>query len=214
MTAVPRVPSIASVLTFAAGAVLAGSIFGLTFVLEAQSRDAARELERQTTVVAAVGRLGRTIDLMMAIPRGTPGVPPEYFVKENAGRRRDYEEALERVKRLTSDDAEGGAASRTTTVERLLDDWQRVATVPQLQGRNGAGRPEEGVERAMRVRNELRVLEADCLEALGARRSAVERIAVRERMLGRWLAGAVAVGLIAACALRWRAAWPDAGAPS
>jgi len=214
MTAVPRVPSIASVLTFAAGAVLAGAIFGLTFVLEAQSRDAARELERQTTIVAAVGRLGRTIDLMMAIPRGMPGVPPEYFVKENAGRRRDYEEALERVKRLTSDEAENAGATRTATVQRFIDDWQRVATVPQLQGQKGPGRQEEGVARATRVRDELRALETDCLVVLGARRSAVERIATRERMLGRWLAGAVAVGLIVACVLRWRAAWSGAGAPS
>jgi hypothetical protein len=212
MTAVPRVPSIASVLTFGAGAVVAGAIFGLTFVLEGQARDASRELERQTTIVAAVGRLGRTIDLMMAIPRDMPGVPPEYFVKENAARRRDYEEALDRVKRLTADDAERGAARRLPTVQRLIDDWQRAVTVPQLQGRKASGKRDEGADRAARVRDELRALDADCMEVLGSRRSAAERVAVRERMVGRWLAGAVAVGLVVACALRWRAAW--SGAPS
>jgi hypothetical protein len=212
MTAVPRVPSIASVLTFGAGAVVAGAIFGLTFVLEGQARDASRELERQTTIVAAVGRLGRTIDLMMAIPRDMPGVPPEYFVKENAARRRDYEEALDRVKRLTADDAERGAARRLPTVQRLIDDWQRAVTVPQLQGRKASGKRDEGAHRAARVRDELRALDADCMEVLGSRRSAAERVAVRERMVGRWLAGAVAVGLVVACALRWRAAW--SGAPS
>jgi CHASE3 domain sensor protein len=212
MTAVPRVPSIASVLTFGAGAVIAGAIFGLTFVLEGQARDASRELERQTTIVAAVGRLGRTIDLMMAIPRGMPGVPPEYFVKENAARRRDYEEALDRVKRLTADDAERGAARRLPTVQRLIDDWQRAVTVPQLQGRKASGKRDEGADRAARVRDELRALDAECMEVLGSRRSAAERVAVRERMVGRWLAGAVAVGLVVACALRWRAAW--SGAPS
>jgi hypothetical protein len=210
MTAVPRVPSIASVLTFGAGAVIAGAIFGLTFVLEGQARDASRELERQTTIVAAVGRLGRTIDLMMAIPRGMPGVPPEYFVKENAARRRDYEEALDRVKRLTADDAERGAARRLPTVQRLIDDWQRAVTVPQLQGRKTSGKQDEGADRAARVRDEFRALDADCMEVLGSRRSAVERVAIRERMVGRWLAGAVAVGLVVACALRWRAAWSDA----
>jgi CHASE3 domain sensor protein len=213
MTAVPRVPSIASVLTFAAGAVIAGAIFGLTFVLEGQSRDATRELERQTTIVAAVGRLGRTIDLMMAIPR-IPGVPPGYLVKENAGRRRDYEEALERVKRLTADEAEIGAAATTrlTSVERSVDEWQRAVTVPQLQGRKASGKQDEGVDRAARARDELRALETDCLDVLGSRRSALDKIAVRERMVGRWLAGAVALGLVVACALRWRAAW--SGAPS
>jgi CHASE3 domain sensor protein len=214
MTAVPRVPSIASVLTFAAGAVIAGAIFGLTFVLESQSRDATRELERQTTIVAAVGRLGRTIDLMMAIPR-IPGVPPEYLVKENAGRRRDYEEALERVKRLTADEAEIGAAAaatRLTSVERSVDEWQRAVTVPQLQGRKASGKPEEGINRAAHARDELRALETDCLDVLGSRRSALDKIAVRERMVGRWLAGTVALGLVVACALRWRVAW--SGAPS
>jgi CHASE3 domain sensor protein len=212
MTAVPRVPSIASVLTFAAGAVIAGAIFGLTFMLESQSRDATRELERQTTIVAAVGRLGRTIDLMMAIPR-IPGVPPEYLVKENAGRRRDYEEALERVKRLTADEAEiGAAASRLTSVERSVDEWQRAVTVPQLQGRKASGKQDEGINRAAHARDELRALETDCLDVLGSRRSALDKIAVRERMVGRWLAGAVALGLVVACALRWRVAW--SGAPS
>jgi CHASE3 domain sensor protein len=213
MTAVPRVPSIASVLTFAAGAIIAGAIFGLTFVLESQSRDATRELERQTTIVAAVGRLGRTIDLMMAIPR-ISGVPPEYLVKENAGRRRDYEEALERVKRLTVDEAEIGAAAATrlTSVERSVDEWQRAVTVPQLQGRKASGKKEEGVDRAAHARDELRALETDCLEVLGSRRSALDKIAVRERMVGRWLAGAVALGLVVASALRWRTAW--SGAPS
>ncbi|HEX2344769.1 MAG TPA: hypothetical protein VHI98_30150 [Vicinamibacterales bacterium] len=208
----PRVPSIASVLTFAAGAVIAGAIFGLTFMLESQSRDATRELERQTTIVAAVGRLGRTIDLMMAIPR-IPGVPPEYLVKENAGRRRDYEEALERVKRLTADEAEiGAAASRLTSVERSVDEWQRAVTVPQLQGRKASGKQDEGINRAAHARDELRALETDCLDVLGSRRSALDKIAVRERMVGRWLAGAVALGLVVACALRWRVAW--SGAPS
>jgi hypothetical protein len=214
MTAVPRVPSIASVLTFAAGAVIAGAIFGLTFVLEGQSRDATRELERQTTIVAAVGRLGRTIDLMMAIPR-IPGVPPGYLVKENAGRRRDYEEALERVKRLTADEAEIGAAAaatRLTSVERSVDEWQRAVTVPQLQGRKASGKQEEGINRAAHARDELRALETDCLDVLGSRRSALDKIAVRERMVGRWLAGTVALGLVVACALRWRVAW--SGAPS
>ncbi|HEY7475750.1 MAG TPA: hypothetical protein VH679_12110 [Vicinamibacterales bacterium] len=208
----PRVPSIASVLTFAAGAVLAGAIFGLTFVLEGQARDAARELERQTTIVAAVGRLGRAIDLMMTIPHGVTGVPADYLVKENAGRRRDYEEALDRVKRLTADDSELDVASRISAVERSIDGWQRAVTVPQMQGRKTSAKQEEGTDRAARVQKELRALETDCLEALGSRRSAVDRIAVRERMVGRWLAGAVAVGLIAACTLRWRAAW--SGAPS
>jgi hypothetical protein len=212
MTAVPRVPSIASVLTFAAGAVLAGAIFGLTFVLEGQSRDATRELERQTTIVAAVGRLARTIDLMLAIPRAMPGVPPEYLVKENASRRREYEDALTRVKRLTADDADPDVASRIATVERSIDDWQRAVTVPQLQGRKTPARQENGVDRGARVRDHLRALETDCMEVLGSRRSALDRIAVRERMVGRWLAGAVAVGLVVACALRWRAAW--SGAPS
>ena len=212
MTAVPRVPSIASVLTFAAGAVLAGAIFGLTFVLEAQARDATRELERQTTVVAAVSRLGRSIDLMMAIPRAIPGVPGEALLKENASRRRDYEEALERVKRLTTDKAELAGADRITTVERSVDDWQRAVTVPQMQGRKASGKRDDGAERAARARDELRALETDCLEVLGSRRSDLERVLVRERMVGRWLAGAVAVGLVVACALRWRAAW--SGAPS
>jgi hypothetical protein len=212
MTVVPRVPSIASVLTFAAGAVLAGAIFGLTFVLEGQARDATRELERQTTIVAAVGRLGRTIDLMMAIPHGVTGSPSEYLVKENVGRRRDYEEALDRLKRLTADDAEPVVAQRLATVQRFIDDWQRAVTVPQMQGRKTSGKQDDGADRAARVRDELRALETGCLEMLGGRRSAVERIAVRERMVGRWLAGAVAIGFIVACAIRWRAAWT--GAPS
>jgi hypothetical protein len=200
------------VLTFAAGAVLAGAIFGLTFVLEGQARDATRELERQTTIVAAVGRLGRTVDLMMTIPHGVTGIPPDYLLKENAGRRREYEEALDRVKRLTADDAEVDVARRITTVERSIDDWQRAVTVPEMQGRKTSSKKEDGAARAARVRDELRGLETGCLEALGGRRSAAERIAIRERMVGRWLAGAVAVGFIVACAIRWRAAWT--GAPS
>lgn len=212
MTAVPRVPSLAGVLTLAAGAVLAGAIFGLTFVLEGRARDAAHGLERQTAIVAAVGRLVRAVDLTMAIPRALPGVPSEDLVREHAGRRREYEDALERVTRLAAAEADSGAASRAATIERFIDDWQRAVTVPLLQGRQGPGRSEDGIARAARVRDELRALEADAWEVLGARRSAVERIAVRERMLGRSLAAAVAVGLVVACALRWRAAWP--GAPS
>jgi hypothetical protein len=210
MTAVPRVPSIASVLTFAAGAIIAGAIFGLTFVLESQARDATRELERQTTIVAAVSRLGRTIDLMMAIPRAMPGVPGEPLVKENATRRRDYEEALERIKRLTADEAELAVAGRITTVEQAIDDWQRAVTVPQMQGRRASGKQDDGAKRAARAGESLRALETDCLEVLGSRRSDLERVLVRERMVGRWLAGAVAVGFIVACAIRWRAAWSSA----
>ncbi|MGH9328931.1 MAG: hypothetical protein ACRD09_00685 [Vicinamibacterales bacterium] len=208
----PRVPSIAGVLTLAAGAALAGAIFGLTFVLEGRARDAAHGLERQTAIVADVGRLVRAVDLMMAIPRALPGVRSEDLVREHAGRRREYEDALERVKRLAAAEADSGAASRAATIERSLDDWQRAVTVPLLQGRQGPGQSEDGIARAARVRDELRALEADAWEVLGTRRSAVERIAGRERMLGRWLAAAVAVGLVVVCALRWRAAW--SGAPS
>ena len=39
MTGVSRVGSIVGVLTLATGAILAGAVFGLTFVLEAWSRD-------------------------------------------------------------------------------------------------------------------------------------------------------------------------------
>ncbi|MGH9314493.1 MAG: hypothetical protein ACRD1S_15015, partial [Vicinamibacterales bacterium] len=192
----PRVPSIAGVLTLAAGAALAGAIFGLTFVLEGRARDAAHGLERQTAIVADVGRLVRAVDLMMAIPRALPGVRSEDLVREHAGRRREYEDALERVKRLAAAEADSGAASRAATIERSLDDWQRAVTVPLLQGRQGPGQSEDGIARAARVRDELRALEADAWEVLGTRRSAVERIAGRERMLGRWLAAAVAVGLV------------------
>jgi hypothetical protein len=209
MTAVPRVPSLAGVLTFAAGALLAGAIFGLTFVLEAQARDAARALELQTTIVAAVGRLTRAVDLMMLTPPAS-GAPSDDLVREHASRRREYEEAMERLKRLGGTDADSSTVRRLPTVERLIDDWQRVVTVPLLQGRKTAVRAQDAPARATRVRDELRALEADGWEGLAARRSAVERIAVRERMLGRWLAAAVAVGMIVACALRWRAAWPVA----
>lgn len=210
MTAVARVPSIAGVLTFAAGAVLASTIFGLTFVLEGHAREAAHGLERQMAIVAAVGRLSRAIDLMMAVPRAIPGVRSEDLAREHAGRRREYEEALERMKRLTAAEAEGDIASRAASIERAIDDWQRLVTVPQLQGRKGPGRPEEGAARAAHIRDELRTLEAECWEALGVRRTAADRIAVRERMLGRWLAAAVALGLVVVCAVRWRATWSDA----
>jgi hypothetical protein len=212
MTAVPRVPSIASVLTFAAGAVLTGAIFGLTFVLEGHARDAAHALDRQITIVAAVGRLGRAIDMLMEVPRPSSGLPSEDLVRDLAGRRRGYEETLDRVKRLTTDESNSGTASDAASVERFVDDWQRVVTVPLLQGRKPPVRPEEAIARAERVRKEMRTLEADSWEVLGERRSSVERIAARERLLGRCLAAAVAIGLVVACALRWRAAW--SGAPS
>jgi hypothetical protein len=116
------------------------------------------------------------------------------------------------VKRLTADEGELAGASRIATVERSIDDWQRAVTVPQMQGRRATGKQDDGAARATRARDELRALETDCLEVLGRRRSDLERVLVRERMVGRWLAGAVAVGFIVACAIRWRAAW--SGAPS
>jgi hypothetical protein len=51
----------------------------------------------------------------------------------------------------------------------------------------------------------VRDLEDYAREGLALRRSDVERFARRERLLGRSVAAATALGLLAACVLRWRA---------
>jgi hypothetical protein len=226
MAAVPRVPALASVVTLAVGALVAAGIFAASFLLEGQSRDAAHALERQTAMVAAASRLGRSVEIMMTILLALkPGVSDE-LAEQHVRSRRDFDAALERVKRLASDEGDEGLETRASAIAALIDGWQRQVTVPLLQRRQQAAPPRpsraqakppapaaapyDDAGQAGKIRDNVRDLEDYAREGLAARRSDVERLARRERLLGRSVAAATALGLLAACVLRWRASRPGA----
>jgi hypothetical protein len=224
MCAVPRVPAPLNVVTLGLGALVAAGVFALSFVFEGAARDAAYALERQTAVVGAASRLSNSIEVMMASLIALKTGVSDDLLRLHAGSRKEFDEALERLKRLTADEPNGGLAQRTAAIEGLTDEWQRQVAVPLLQRRQQTSAPpnpkpqpskatQDGAAEASlveRIQASVRDLGEYTKQTLAARSTAVERIGVRERMLGRWLAAAVALGLAGACALRWRTAWPSA----
>jgi hypothetical protein len=221
MAAVPRVPALASIATLAIGAFVAAGIFAASFVLEGQSRDAAYALERQTATVAATSRLGRSVEIISTILLALRSDASEELAEQHVSSRRDFDAALERVKRLASDEGDEGLDTRATAIAGLIDGWQRQVTVPLLQRRQqpapprpsraqakppgSAAAPFDDAGQAAKARAAVRDLEDYAREGLALRRSDVERFARRERLLGRSVAAATALGLLAACVLRWRA---------
>jgi hypothetical protein len=226
MAAVPRVPALASIATLAVGALVAAAIFAASFVLEGQSRDAAYALERQTATVAAASRLGRSVEIMMTILLALKSGVSDELAEQHASSRRDFDAALERVKRLASDEADEGLETRASAIAALIDGWQRQVSVPLLQRRQQPGPPRpsraqatppaplaapfDDAGQAGKIRGAVRGLEDYAREGLASRRSDVERFARRERLLGRSVAAAAALGLLAACLLRWRGSRPGA----
>jgi hypothetical protein len=226
MAAVPRVPALASIVTLAVGALVAATIFATSFVLEGQSRDAAQALERQTATVAAASRLGRSVEIMMTILFAIKSGVSDELAELHANSRRDFDAALERVKRLASGGADEGLETRASAIAGLIDGWQRQVTVPLLQRRQQPAPPRpsraqtrapaplaapfDDARQAGKIRDAVRDMEDYAREGLASRRSDVERFARRERLLGRSVAAATALGLVAACILRWRASRPGA----
>jgi hypothetical protein len=226
MAAVPRVPALASVATLAVGALVAAGIFAASFLLEGQSRDAAYALERQTAMVAAASRLGRSVEIMMTILLALKSGVSDELAEQHVSSRRDFDAALERVKRLASDEGDEGLENRASAIAALIDGWQRQVTVPLLQRRQQAAPPRpsraqakppapaaapyDDAGQAGKIRDNVRDFEDYAREGLAARRSDVERLARRERLLGRSVAAATALGLLAACVRRWRASRPGA----
>ena len=227
MAAVPRVPALASIATLAVGALVAAAIFAASFVLEGQSRDAAYALERQTATVAATSRLGRSVEVMMTILLALKSGVSDVLAEQHASSRRDFDAALERVKRLASDEADEGLETRASGIAALIDGWQRQVTVPLLQKRQQpvppprpsraqakppapTAAPFDDAGQAGKIGDAVRDLEDYAREGLASRRSDVERFARRERLLGRSVAAAAALGLVAACILRWRGSRPGA----
>ena len=226
MAAVPRVPALASIATLAVGALVAAAIFAASFVLEGQSRDAAYALERQTATVAAASRLGRSVEIMMTILLTLKSGVSDELAEQHASSRRDFDAALERVKRLASDEADQGLETRASGIAALIDGWLRQVTVPLLQRRQQPAPPRpsraeakphappvaafDDAGQAGKIRDAVRDLEDYARDGLASRRSDVERFARRERLLGRSVAAAAALGLVAACVLRWRSSRPGA----